>query len=94
KPGCRFGSNINTELPKARVNAKVNLEGTKELNSNALPGSHSRDKGKTEQTEEQIEEEANAENLFAGILIHSGEASKKLIDVDVFSKDKQYPTKA
>ncbi|CAK9147756.1 unnamed protein product [Ilex paraguariensis] len=41
---CRSG---NIELPKARVNAKVNPDGTKELSSNAPPGTHSRDKGKT-----------------------------------------------
>ncbi|CAK9159897.1 unnamed protein product [Ilex paraguariensis] len=82
-----------TELPKARVNAKVNPDGTKELSSNAPLGSHSRDKGITGQTQDQTGEVAIGEIPLIDISRSSGETSKKLVDVDVLPKDKQNRTK-
>ena len=93
KPDCRSGSN-NTELPEARVNAKVNPDGTKELSSNGPHGSHSRDKGKTGQAQVQTEVVAIGDVPSADTSKSSGETSKKPVDVVVLPKDKQYPTKS
>ncbi|CAK9170896.1 unnamed protein product [Ilex paraguariensis] len=82
-----------TKLPEARVNAKVNPDGTKELSSNAPLGSHLIDKGITGQTQVQTGEVAIGEIPLADISRSSGETSKKPIDVDVLPKDKQNWTK-
>ncbi|CAK9175408.1 unnamed protein product [Ilex paraguariensis] len=87
---CRSGI---IELPEARVNAKVNLDGTKELSSNASLGSHSRDKGITGQTQVQTGEVAIGEIPIANKSRSSGETSKELVDVNVLPKDKQSPEK-
>ncbi|CAK9147872.1 unnamed protein product [Ilex paraguariensis] len=93
KLDSRSGNN-NPELPEARVNAKVNPDGTKELSSNGPHGSHSRDKGKTGQAQVQTAEVAIGETPSADKSKSSGETSKKAVDVDVLPKDKKYPTKS
>ncbi|CAK9165356.1 unnamed protein product [Ilex paraguariensis] len=84
RPGCRSGSNINIELPKARVNAKVNQMGQRSLTLMLY----------LEAIQEIWEKQGRHMNKQKRWqMIPSGEASKNLVDVDVLPEDKKNLTK-